>query len=1006
MRHDFIPLLFYFIFLLGNIMSIFELWEPVIAHYESLAPETWLDYSVVNYVLMKHYYSCYPDVSATYLNSYSLELFNVDAEILWRVTCYGIPRFRRTSFLPTQGSCPIVPQVFVIRQHHHFFVVYMDHERRTVVVFGRTNISARTHGPEGASRPDRDDWEEWDGPKIYRHICSLHGWNPGSMATVTVRSVRWKMNGVDCGPIAVLTAQYLIQYGFPEHAARILTTRAESCHHITRLRIFQSLRTWVMDSVQNYTYLRSSPPEDWLNLSMSDRHAVYDLLNPQLLGKYRELQSNRNITLQRLNTHMTGCVQCMRVTRARAPQREAPVPPDSNIREVEEAPRERSVSIPGLNLDESAADPSAPLAELSPVHRILNELDEEAAEAVDTSRTRRLHIPKVNWAEMSIERRKRMARPCDLPLPPRPLWPAHDPNYDDYWGGPTKEDMHAFEDPIHAFSLYDPLLSSVHYKSPWTGFRDTGRRLMSRFPYTYYLCRPMLLENHVMPLVPEYNPQSSIRHFQDMHLTPRPIGRTGIPELRLVLSRDIELLGAEEMLQRIQTEEGEETDSNMLFSYFVRGRTKAQQYVCVDLERDGIDPMDLKINLSVDVDSFVWVADLIKVAAPVGLMVTPSLRNNPGIKKHNHVYVEILEPLTDLEVAQTTAATRPWLERRVPLSNIPHTLFTKITEGNSPIYCYIFFPRMMHRQEYTGRQATYLPLEILVWFWNMVVLPALRSVIDSTSREPFYEFSVKEYTRKRAGKKASGEDSLYSGFSKQVDPITFARLQHKMREILDESSNTQQMDRFKSFFFVVECKGFKLNVISNKGENVMTHLKHNVPQMDWDYVLDRRNGEVHMDVGFTYHPQRAKVEKGMEKEKSGVTGLWRMGYLEESFSKGGYKAGTAHHINTLAGYGALQAEMTRERSQRVHITHRSAYNVIYEAVRKKDNDPWFCGDGDAYNLTETFLSACEEKYKQYSNRGSRSYGVRDEYRVSGQAAIDILRSSEDVVSPFMILNDI
>jgi len=480
--------------------------------------------------------------------------------------------------------------------------------------------------------------------------------------------------------------------------------------------------------------------------------------------------------------------------------------------------------------------------------------------------------------------------------------------------------MRAFEDPIHAFSLYDPLLSSIHLKSPWTRFHDYGHRLMSRFAHTYYLGGPMLLENHVMPLVPEYKPQSSIRHFQDMHLTPRPIGRTGIPELRLVSSGDIELLGAEEMLDRIKTEEGEEIDSNMLLSYFVRGRTKAGDYVCVDLERDGINAMDLNIQFSVDIDSFVWVADLIKVASPVGLMVTPSLRNNPGIKKHNHVYVEILEPPTDLEAAQGTWSC---MERRVPLSHLPHMLFTKITEGNSPIYCYIFFPRMMHRQEYTGGQATYLPLEILVWFWNMVVLPALRFVIDSTSREPFYEFSVKEYTRKRAGKKAVGDDSLYSGFSKQVDPTTFLRLQQKMRDILDDASNTQQMDRFKSFFFVIECKGFKLNVISNKGDTVMKDLQHAVTQMAWDYVLDRRNGEVHMDVGFTYHPQRANIEKEDDKGKSGVTGLWRMGYLEESFSKGGYKAGTSHHINTLAGFGALQAEMTRERSQRVHIIHRS-----------------------------------------------------------------------------------
>ena len=315
-------------------MSTFELWDPVLAHYDSLAPETWLDYSVVNYVLMKHYYSCYPNVSATYLDSYSLELSNVDDNIFWCVTCYGIPRFRRRSLLPTQGSCPIQPKVFVIREQNHFFVVYMDHERRIVIVFGRT------------SSLGRDNWEEWNGPKIYRHICFLHGWTLGLTATVTVTSVTWRMNGVDCGAIAILIAQYLIEYGFPEHMACTLKTRAESCHHITRLKIFQSLRTWMMDSIQNYIYLRSSPPEDWLNLTMANVHFVYAPLDPQLLGKYWELHSSHNITLQKLNTQMTGCGQCMRVTRASEPQRQLPVPPDSNIQEFKEAPQERSYRSP------------------------------------------------------------------------------------------------------------------------------------------------------------------------------------------------------------------------------------------------------------------------------------------------------------------------------------------------------------------------------------------------------------------------------------------------------------------------------------------------------------------------------------------------------------------------------------------------------------------------------------------------------------------------------------
>ena len=66
-----------------------------------------------------------------------------------------------------------------------------------------------------------------------------------------------------------------------------------------------------------------------------------------------------------------------------------------------------------------------------------------------------------------------------------------------------------------------------------------------------------------------------------------------------------------------------------------------------------------------DIDSFVWVSDLIKVASPVGLMVTPSLQNNPGIKKHNHVYVEILKLLMDLKAAQPTCV-------EIGLCNLSH----------------------------------------------------------------------------------------------------------------------------------------------------------------------------------------------------------------------------------------------------------------------------------------------------------------------------------------------
>lgn len=703
---------------IGKVMSTYEIWMPVLNHYESLAPNIWLDYSVLNFILMKSYYSHYPDVLSGYLDTSFLNVLDADHDTMWRVKAFAIPRFRQRSFLPIKGPCSLQPKVFVIRQNeNHFFVVYMDHAHRSVTVFGRT------------SNAGRDLWEEWDGPKIYHNICVLHGWDTGSTGDVTVKSVAWEMNGFDCGPIAILVVQYLLSEALSERGIRVLTSMAQSCHHSTRIGLFQSLRPSIRDSISNYIYHRSDPPEEWLTWSLGTTHPTYEPLSISLVEAHQKLQSDKSPILQELNTRFSGCVHCRRNTRPMpelplsqnqsAPCLSAPVAIRTGSPEISVSAHPFDRGEPHSIEDSNSVDDPSPSENPSP-------LDVFDDALMENSRTRRLHLVKANWAEMNIERKRRISRPCDLPFPSSPLWPPYDKFYDDYFGGPTQEDLHAFEDPYHALPLYDPILSSVHFKSPWTYFRDYGYRLLSRFAHAYYMGPPMLLENHVMPLIPEIRPEAYKKHFRDMHLTPKAISRTGIPELRVVSSGDIEILGAKEMLDRVESEDGDH-DSHSLISHFLRGRNNEENYLCVDLEKDALPSSNIKINLSMDVDSFVFVTDVVKVAAAVSLMVIPSLGNNAGIKKHNHVYVEILDPPTDLEALNPSQ--RSWLERRVPLSHIPHTLFAKITEGDGATYCHIFFPRMIHRAEYTKKRATYLPPEILAWFWNNVILPALRDEI-------------------------------------------------------------------------------------------------------------------------------------------------------------------------------------------------------------------------------------------------------------------------------------
>jgi hypothetical protein len=220
-----------------------------------------------------------------------------------------------------------------------------------------------------------------------------------------------------------------------------------------------------------------------------------------------------------------------------------------------------------------------------------------------------------------------------------------------------------------------------------------------------------------------------------------------------------------------------------------------------------------------------------------------------------------------------------------------------------------------------------------------------------------------------------------------------------IKQLLETHPNQELAGRFKSFFFVFECKGFKLSAIDTDGEKVKQLLKSGLPQMDWNYAFDRNNGELYLDVGFTYSPSRLQNgnHNSDNTDQSGVTGIWRLDYLEESFGKGGFKAGTVHHINTLDRYGAIQAEMGAERSRRAHVTYRCSYNVQYEAVRKRDNNPWFCEDSDAYKLSQTFLAACKGRKDQYEGRDNRTYSPRDEHRASGQAAMSLLDSKNEIV---------
>jgi hypothetical protein len=160
------------------------------------------------------------------------------------------------------------------------------------------------------------------------------------------------------------------------------------------------------------------------------------------------------------------------------------------------------------------------------------------------------------------------------------------------------------------------------------------------------------------------------------------------------------------------------------------------------------------------------------------------------------------------------------------------------------------------------------------------------------------------------------------------------------------------------------------------------------PSMDWSYLFDRDYGELFLDIGISYNPS------GDEK----LVSLWRLDSLDASFGKGGYNMGQIHNISTLARYGGMQAEMSRERSRRTHITYRQSYNIAYEVTRQRTNKADLFNMKEAYLADGNYLWEVSELVDMYEgNAKSRDYGSRDEYRLGGQTVIEVMEHFHELV---------
>lgn len=216
-------------------------------------------------------------------------------------------------------------------------------------------------------------------------------------------------------------------------------------------------------------------------------------------------------------------------------------------------------------------------------------------------------------------------------------------------------------------------------------------------------------------------------------------------------------------------------------------------------------------------------------------------------------------------------------------------------------------------------------------------------------------------------------------------------------QIITEDSN---LDEFGSAFYFLELKGSKhytksIGIEANLEASVEC-FKTEFSCLDWDYMMERDNGELVCDIGITHHALASD-------DGDALVGLWRLDCLEASFGASGFRSGNLHTINTLGLYGGLQAEMQKSRLQRTHIVSRSAYNLAYEVTRQMDNGRDRFKAQDAYDISVDYLNETQQVINVYRDEASyKSFGVRDEFCVGGQTLDVIQDSLEDLVRVYSL----
>jgi hypothetical protein len=809
-------------------------------------------------------------------------------------------------------------------------------------------------------------------------------------------------NGYDCGPDA-FTLMERILTGSPLPDAPGFEADADECRHLVRARILEELALFVATGSDGYSRNRD------IDTGAVDLHSgpILQLFAEGVKHTQPYRQTNRALELDK-----DRCSRCKDSIRPSAAGQKPIVAEDLLDGALQRIMnRSHNTLVPR---DEAAA-PEPVGTRPGSSERDMIEPADDPDNLQDLLRSsRRAYVGTAAASREQIDRRtipqRRPLRGISAIELERPAWDhdvlRFDETFDDYHDGTTLEQVNDI----------CPIIQGPGDEAPklglWQRFGDWGWRMLPSSIYQFDCQRssPDVVLEHCLAYPVSDGTTAGTRSsssrvlgaadaFQRLHIELGEPPQRSLPRAWLFSSTSGTLqYGLADFLNRDLTGSPGSLESIKAFVCGIHtgeGESRdGDSYITVDPAEDARKLNLSSLTISVDIDSIIILLHEIRTKKSVGIHILPYYGKKPPIAKKNHVYIRLLLPPREADIVG--GKRTDWFERRISLSSIPHTHFATSGSSRSTVNIYVFFPRMLHKAEFQGYWEVRMPNEVQELWLSQIVFPAIREIHGKMPEYRSYcNLDMDHVKSKYKGKRRA----LYD-----IKPQHLVLVQSLMRDMIKEPE-FDEMSAYRSFFFVIEVKGCKSVVTSDhmKDEpDAWEMLEEEFSVIDWDWVMDRHNAETLVDIGVNFHPPTPldpdegeaapyDVDSAGRPWSEPLVGLWNRERLQASYDRAGYNKGQSHSAGTFANYGAEQAPMSLRRANALHMLYRQSYNLSYEVIRgDKTRERKMLDAKDAYELNGTFIHSCNQLASTYFGAKKRVFGVRDEIRVGGSLAKELM----------------